>query len=381
LAIDDPTWQVKSLRAQLEALARLTAAMIPEVELNVLPVFGAALAEACQALGADMGAMHLGDEEQRRTRLVADHRLDPLWTRAWQVLALDGSAPPALAQSRGETIELLDEAAPPGLGGVISSPVRGAELCVGSLSLLWIKRPPPHPDRQLFLTTLGHLLGLAIEHAGLVAEMVDNLEQVLQLKDKVERRNAELDELNRRLSQANQSLEQLSVTDGLTGLYNHRHLHQRLADEVRRSRRQGQPVCLLMADLDHFKRVNDQLGHQAGDEALRLVANWLSHSVREVDTVARYGGEEFVLVLSDCDLVNGLRVAEKLRALVESSSRRPPFDGLGGLTISLGAAQLRPGMTPEELINAADQALYRAKQAGRNQVAAADPAGTDVARP
>lgn len=374
MAIDDPTWQVKSLQAQLEALARLTEAMIPEVELNVLPVFLAALTEACQALGADMGAMHLGDEEQNRTRLVADYKLDPWWTRAWQTLALDGSAPPALAQNQNKIIELTGAAAPPGLGGVISTPVRGAEICVGALSLLWVKEPPPRPGRQVFLTTLGHLLGLAIEHAGLVAEMVDNLDQVLQLKDKVERRNEELDELNRKLSEANLSLEQLSVTDGLTGLYNHRHLHQRLDEEVRRSRRQGQPVCLLMADLDLFKRVNDQLGHQAGDEALRLVASWLVHSVREVDIVGRYGGEEFVVVLSDCDLANGRMVAEKLRTLVETNSRRPPFDGLGGLTISLGVAQLEPDMTPEELIGAADQALYRAKQGGRNQVQVADPA-------
>ena len=374
MAIDDPTWQVKSLHAQLGALARLTGAMIAEVELNVRPVFEAALAEACQALGADMGALHLGDPERNRTRLVAGHKLDPLWARAWESLDLDGSAPPALAQRQGHAVELLGAAAPPGLGGVICAPVRGAELIVGALSLLWVNQPPSQPDRHLFLITLGHLVGLAIEHAGLVAEMVDNLEQVLQLKDKVERRNAELDELNQKLSQANQSLERLSITDGLTGLFNHRHLHDRLADEVRRSRRQGQPVCLLMADLDHFKRVNDQLGHQAGDEGLRLVASWLSHSVREVDIVGRYGGEEFVVVLSDCDLPNGLRVAEKLRGLVEANSRRPPFDALGGLTVSLGAAQLKPGMTPEELINAADQALYRAKQGGRNQVQAADPA-------
>ncbi|MCA1906044.1 MAG: sensor domain-containing diguanylate cyclase [Desulfarculus sp.] len=374
MAIDDPTWQVKSLRAQLQALARLTAAMISEVELNVRPVFQAALVEACQALEADMGALHLGDEEHRLTRLVASHQLDSLWARAWQSLELDGSAPPALAQRQGRVLEVVGGDAPPGLGGVICAPVRGAELCVGAISLLWLRKPPPHPDRASFLITLGHLVGLAIEHAGLVAEMVENLEQVLQLKNKVERRNRELDDLNRQLSQANQSLEQLSVTDGLTGLYNHRHLHQRLAEEVRRSRRQGQPICLLMADLDHFKRVNDQLGHQAGDEALRLVADWLRKSVREVDTVGRYGGEEFVVVLSDCDLANGLKVAEKLRSLVETNSRRPPFDALGGLTISLGAAQLEPGMTPEELINAADRALYRAKQGGRNQVQAAAPA-------
>lgn len=371
MATDHLQSRVKSLRAKLDALARVTAEMTRQVELNVRPIFEATLAQACLALGAEMAALHMSDQEHRLTRLVAAHNLDPLRARAWEALSLDGTALPALSHRKGRMVELLDENAPRGLGGAVSVPVRGAELTVGSLSLLWQAPPEPDPDRALFLESLGHLLGLAIEHAGLVSEMVDSLDQVLQLKDKVDRRNQELNEVNAKLSEANQRLEMLSITDGLTGLFNHRHLHERLTQEVLRARRAGYPVSLIMADLDRFKRINDQLGHQAGDEALRLVARCLTQGVREVDVVGRYGGEEFVVILTNCTLTDGIKVAEKLRSTIQRQARRPPFDSVGGVTISLGVAQLGLEMSGDQLVNAADQALYRAKQNGRNRVESA----------
>ncbi len=157
----------------------------------------------------------------------------------------------------------------------------------------------------------------------------------------------------------------------MTGVFNHRKLHQLLGEELVRSRRLGHPVCLLMSDLDHFKRVNDHLGHQHGDEALKLFARELREGVREVDAVGRYGGEEFMVILVDCALSDGVAVADKLRARVQAASRVAPFDRLGGFTVSVGVAQFREGMAPEQLIAAADQALYEAKRRGRNQVVAA----------
>ncbi|MFH1060726.1 MAG: GGDEF domain-containing protein [Pseudomonadota bacterium] len=371
MAIDDPLFRVKSLRAKLDALAQVTQEMTRQVELNVRPIFEACLAQACLALDAGMAALHMSDQEHRLTRLVAGHNLDPLRARAWESLSLDGSSLPALSHRKGRMVELVGADAPRGLGGAVSVPVRGAELTVGSLSLLWQQPPGPDPDRGPFLESLGHLLGLAIEHAGLVSEMVDSLDEVLQLKDKVDRRNEELNEVNAKLSEANQRLETLSITDGLTGLFNHRHLHDLLGQEILRARRAGYPVSLIMADLDHFKNVNDRLGHQNGDEALRLVSNWLTHGVREVDVVGRYGGEEFLVILTNCALADGVKVAEKLRASIQERGGRPPFDAVGGVTISIGVAELRPEMTGDQLINTADQALYRAKQLGRNRVEAA----------
>ncbi|MBI4799370.1 MAG: sensor domain-containing diguanylate cyclase [Desulfarculus sp.] len=361
MAIDDHHPRVKSLLAKQQALANLTLEMTRQVELHVQPIFETALQQAGQALEAGMACLHLADEQHGLTRLVANWNLTPAWTQKWGSLSLAEDSAPALCQKSGQALELGPEQAPPGLGGLATAPVRGMDLTVGTVSVLYAGPPPLDPDRASFLESVGHLLGLAIEHSGLVSELMDNLDQLMQLKSSLEARNQELD-------QANRQLAELSVTDGLTGVYNHRHLHERLAREIARSRRLGHPICLVMADLDHFKQVNDRLGHQVGDEALRLTAGWLKAGVREVDLVGRYGGEEFMLVLVDCHLQAGRQVADKLRQTIAQRSRRQPFDALGGFTVSMGVAQLVPGMDEQELIAAADQALYRAKTGGRDRV-------------
>ncbi|MFH1034719.1 MAG: sensor domain-containing diguanylate cyclase [Pseudomonadota bacterium] len=366
MAICDHESRVKSLLAKQRALANLTLEMTRQVELQVQPVFEAALSQAGRALGADMACLHLADEERGLTRLVANWRATLPLMRAWGGLLLEGPSPPAQCQRGGQVLEISSRQLPQGVGGVATCPVKGLELTVGTLSVLFKQPLPPDPDRPAFLESVGHLLGLAIEHAGLVSELIDNLDQLMQLKASLETRNQEMD-------QANQRLAELSVTDGLTGVYNHRHLHERLSREIARSRRLGHPICLVMADLDHFKQVNDRLGHQAGDEALRLTAAWLKSGVREVDLVGRYGGEEFVLVLVDCDLEAGWQVADKLRQVVAERGLRQPFDAIGGFRVSMGVAQLTEGMDEKELVNAADQALYRAKQNGRDRVERAAP--------
>ncbi len=361
MAISDHQSRVKSLLAKQRALANITREMTRQVELHVQPVFETALAQAAQALDAQMACLHLADEERGLTRLVADWNLPAPLARAWSSLELQGDTPPARCQRGGLALEVDAGLLPPELGSVATAPVKGMELTVGTISVIFKAHLPPDPDRSPFLESVGHLLGLSIEHAGLVSELMDNLDQQMQLKASLEARNQELD-------QANRQLAELSVTDGLTGIYNHRHLHERLSREIARSRRLGHPICLVMADLDHFKQVNDRLGHQAGDEALRLTAGWLKSGVREVDLVGRYGGEEFMLVLVNCHLEAGRQVADKLRLAIAQRSRRQPFDAIGGFTVSMGVAQLTEDMSEQDLIAAADQALYRAKHAGRNRV-------------
>ncbi len=341
----------------------MTHAMALQVELDPQPAFEAALREVSQALGGAMTCLHLHDSEHQTLQLVASHGLGPVWRRAWSRLSLAGATPPALAQASGQSQELRDDQAPRGLGGVISSPVKGAELTVGTLSALWPRsaRQADYLECADFLETAGSLLGLSIEHAGLVAEMVDNLAQVSRLQRQAEEKNRELAELNAKLAE-------LSITDDLTGLANRRYFLQRLEEEIRRFRRLGQPMCLVMADLDHFKEVNDRLGHQAGDEALTEFAAHLREGVREVDLVGRYGGEEFALALLDCDLAAGMKVAEKLRGTLRAKTLRPPFDQLGGISVSMGVAQLAPEMESRQLIALADRALYRAKDLGRDRV-------------
>lgn len=165
-------------------------------------------------------------------------------------------------------------------------------------------------------------------------------------------------------------LEQLSITDPLTGLYNRRFLEGRLEEEINRSNRQQQTFSLILADLDNFKTYNDVLGHLAGDKALQKTAEIMRNTAREMDIVTRYGGEEFCLILPGTGKKECLFVAERLRRAIEEAI----FPGeshlpLGRLTISLGvSAYPDDGKLPDRLIHAADLALYRAKHNGRNRL-------------
>jgi two-component system cell cycle response regulator len=173
-------------------------------------------------------------------------------------------------------------------------------------------------------------------------------------------------EYENQLKALNQKLQSLAVTDGLTGLHNHRAFQDYLEEQFQTAMRNKQPLALILMDVDHFKQYNDTYGHQAGDEVLRQVAQILQANVREGDFVARYGGEEFVIVLPRTDSESAVAVAERLRRAVESAEWH-----LRPITGSFGVACIRPDMeTRQELIEAADQALYQAKKNGRNRVEA-----------
>ena len=177
----------------------------------------------------------------------------------------------------------------------------------------------------------------------------------------------------RRLREGHEALERLSVTDPLTGLANRRRLMAELEREVLRSGRLERPCAVIMLDVDHFKRFNDTYGHPAGDELLRRLADALRRLVREVDTPARYGGEEFMVILPETPLAQAAAIAERIRARVAEERISPDGDGEQvGVTVSIGLAGF-PGdaTSPESLIEAADDALYRAKESGRNRVASA----------
>jgi len=162
-------------------------------------------------------------------------------------------------------------------------------------------------------------------------------------------------------------LERLSVTDGLTGLYNRRHLMGTLANEVQRSRRLRRAFSVLLADVDHFKQYNDTHGHLGGDGVLVKLAEILRQTTRGVDSVARYGGEEFLVMLIEAPIATAAAVGERLRARVAAEE----FGG-GRVTVSVGAAEYPThGETPEELIASADAAMYQAKGEGRDRVVVA----------
>jgi len=157
-----------------------------------------------------------------------------------------------------------------------------------------------------------------------------------------------------------EALTRLAITDTLTGIYNRGKIEDSLRQEMARSARYGSPLTIILFDLDHFKKINDSLGHSIGDQVLREVAATLEKQLRETDALGRWGGEEFMVLCPGVVADDAVGIAEKLRQQVEAL----PL----GITISCGLAGCRPGESMDGLINRADSALYTAKHAGRNLV-------------
>lgn len=173
-----------------------------------------------------------------------------------------------------------------------------------------------------------------------------------------------LQEQQRQLQLANQQLEQLATTDGLTGLWNRRAIQSRLEEELVRARNYKSPLTVALADIDFFKSFNDTFGHAAGDEILKGVGDVLRKSIRETDFVGRYGGEEFLLILPNTPSEKGHEVLERVRGLIDTF----PWNARQ-ITLSIGfACSADNSSDSSELLEAADAALYESKRLGRNRV-------------
>jgi len=174
---------------------------------------------------------------------------------------------------------------------------------------------------------------------------------------------------------SNEMLKYMGLTDALTGVFNRRYVDRRLLEEISRARRQSYPVSFMYIDIDHFKRVNDTVGHGGGDEVLREVANRIKAELRLSDALARFGGEEFVVLLIDADLESAAYVAERIRAGIAASMIALSHGVKVSITASVGVSSLaqvpadgKPEKQAAQLIEQADEALYQAKEAGRNRV-------------
>lgn len=244
-----------------------------------------------------------------------------------------------------------------GLNRVVIRPVRVLEHSVrrmgeGHLST----RVPSLPGREM----------------AELSDIVNRMASALQ----TERENLEhtVADRTRELSEANARLERLAVTDGLTGLFNHRRFQEALHSELLRCERHKRPLAVLMLDVDFFKKVNDSMGHPAGDELLRRLAEVLGADLRQTDLISRYGGEEFAVLLPETTKAEAMQVAERMRESVELKINEGTR-WTQRITVSVGVATFpEDGATAETVLEAADQALYVAKRQGRNKVVGAKAA-------
>jgi len=174
-----------------------------------------------------------------------------------------------------------------------------------------------------------------------------------------------------RLQQAKadkKELERLANFDSLTGLYNRQAILGKLCELINHAKRYKEDFSLSMLDIDHFKRVNDRYGHLTGDEVLEKIATLIRRNIRDTDVAGRYGGEEFIIILPQADLSSALVLAERIRGIIESAEMKDSAGNVFAITVSLGLSSWEPGEDDHSLISRTDEALYKAKENGRNRV-------------
>lgn len=236
-------------------------------------------------------------------------------------------------------------------------PIRQNEKAIGVVWLGTISSPTllNYSDKEM-LEAVASYLGIAMENA--------------RMYEEIESQKQEIEDLNRRLNIKVKKLEQIATHDYLTGLYNFGYFQNALAnmlEDNNRRNRKYESICLVMADIDHFKCFNDTYGHEAGNIALRQVADSISDLARAADIVCRYGGEEFVVILPDCPINGAALFAERVRTKIESTPVVINGNEIN-ITISIGCASCDCVQSPRACISSADSKLYKAKENGRNRV-------------
>ncbi len=270
------------------------------------------------------------------------------------VMAEDGHR--ALAKARDSQIDLvLLDIVMPGLDGLDCCRLIKGMHADGFLPVMLLTARSDTDSR---------VAGLRIGADDYVSKPFDEREMLARVHNLLR-----LKRLHDHINDSKERLAALAVQDELTGLYNYRYLHTRLQEEFKRAERYREPLSCVMVDVDHFKRINDRFGHDAGDEALRELSVRLRRAVREVDVVARYGGEEFLLVLPSTNFSGALAVAERVWRSVTQDAFT--FGGqVERVSVSIGVAVYpsRDIKSKDQLIKAADRALYQAKHEGRDRI-------------
>lgn len=288
---------------------------------------------------------------ERRHRLLVENAWDVIWT-----MGLDGAityVSPAIQRVRGLTpeeamVQPLEEIHPPADAAQTMEYFTALFTAIATGDEL----PTFHGEKQYYRKDGSIMFGelQVIPHIDEEGNVVEILGVSRDISDR---------------KMYEQELRRMAVTDPLTGVWNRRHAEALLTADLAQARRTQSPLTVLMVDVDHFKHINDSFGHESGDRVLIEITEILREGLDAADTVSRWGGEEFVLVLRDCDLTTGRRIADELRKDVQSTTAHSGHP----VTISVGGAPFKEQDVVSTLLDRADRALYEAKRAGRNQVA------------
>ncbi|MDT8429212.1 MAG: diguanylate cyclase [Pseudomonadales bacterium] len=251
--------------------------------------------------------------------------------------------------------------------GVLASALAVALIAaVAVVDLVQVSESIPVQDMQISVWLVQEYLAvMAMVGVGLAVLLAENREQKRLLQQRVSERTLSLQQANEALNQANQRLQRLVATDYLTGISNRRNFIYQAERLLQRVQTQAGNLCLVMLDLDHFKRVNDDYGHEAGDHVLQRCAAEVTGCIRPMDLFGRYGGEEFLVLLPDTTLTEARQIAERIRLAVKDM-KVVYQDQVITVTISLGIAVWTADLSLDDLITQADQAMYAAKKAGRD---------------
>jgi two-component system cell cycle response regulator len=285
--------------------------------------------------------------------LVADD--DPITSHLLQALLVKAGYDPVVVDNGVDVLHTLDQADAPRLMVLdwMMPHIDGVEVCKT------IRKSTSRSYVYLILLTAKDKQEEILE--GLDAGADDYITKPFDFHELVARLRS-----GKRVLELQDQLLNQATRDSLTGLLNHEAILEILQRESRRALRNKTPLAVIMADMDHFKNINDTHGHLAGDSVLRETAKALRGCLRSYDSVGRYGGEEFLIVAPDCSETEAAHLAERLRKAVRETADASP--GAFPVTVSFGVADTSAGHRPEDVLRAADRALYAAKKAGRNRV-------------
>ncbi|MHB1390535.1 MAG: diguanylate cyclase [Thermoleophilia bacterium] len=333
--------KVRERTRDLEAVNAISATVSRSLDLDV--ILRDSLAKVLEVLELKVGGVFLADEKGVELNLMVHQGLPDDVAARMTVVPISNNCPGVVAL-KGEPLLINDLQAGdkpvealvkhPEFKSMVGIPLESKGQVRGIFCLLSCKVNRFSEEDLKLLVTIGTEVGVAIENAWLY-----------------EKSHAH-----------SKKMEELSITDSLTGLYNRRHFYRRLNEEMKRAQRQFYPVSMLVVDLDNLKEYNDKLGHLKGDEALRGVARALTAGIRQdVDTAYRYGGDEFAVILPYSDRDDSAEVAERIRKT---------FNGFGleGTSLSIGLAQFHYDEAVDDFVTRADSAMYTAKNSGGDRV-------------